>query len=204
MIIGKNYYEESQKLFSTGDSELDDILEEVYYSGIEDGYDYAQREFAEKTTTREERKRLKRDIKEAGLSKNDRDFILARARMKKSTNEDVIKSYEGDEEASDRLIERDKKLAKGLTAGLGAVAGAEIGATAAGGKGALIGGAAGAGLGYIGGHFLGKNAEEEERRHGKDPRYKTENEIRADYSRVALGKMTPEEFKKKWGRGYGD
>ena len=46
MIIGKNYYEESQKLFSTGDSELDDLLEEVYYSGLEDGYDYAQKEFA--------------------------------------------------------------------------------------------------------------------------------------------------------------
>ncbi len=49
MIIGKNYYEESQKLFSTGNEDLDDILEEVYYSGIEDGYDYAQREFAEKS-----------------------------------------------------------------------------------------------------------------------------------------------------------
>ena len=48
MIISKdNYYEEDEKLFSTGNDELDDILEEVYYSGIEDGYDYAQREFAE-------------------------------------------------------------------------------------------------------------------------------------------------------------
>ncbi len=45
MIILKNYYEEDEKLFSTGDSELDDILEEVYYSGLEDGYDYAQKEF---------------------------------------------------------------------------------------------------------------------------------------------------------------
>lgn len=52
MIIGKDlynsYYEEDEKLFSTGNEELDDILEEVYYSGIEDGYDYAQREFGEK------------------------------------------------------------------------------------------------------------------------------------------------------------
>ena len=46
MILRNNYYEEDEKLFSTGDEELDDILEEVYYSGIEDGYDYAQREFA--------------------------------------------------------------------------------------------------------------------------------------------------------------
>ena len=41
MIVYKD-----QKLFSTGDSELDGILEEVYYSGISDGYDYAQKEFA--------------------------------------------------------------------------------------------------------------------------------------------------------------
>lgn len=46
ILLKNNYYEEDEKLFSTGDSELDDILEEVYYSGIEDGYDYAQREFA--------------------------------------------------------------------------------------------------------------------------------------------------------------
>ena len=35
------------KLFSTGNNELDSLLTEVYYSGIEDGYDYAQREFAD-------------------------------------------------------------------------------------------------------------------------------------------------------------
>ena len=46
MILFNNYYEEDEKLFSTGDSNLDDLLEEVYYSGIEDGYDYFQKEFA--------------------------------------------------------------------------------------------------------------------------------------------------------------
>jgi len=51
MITGKEFIEsmgeyEDQKLFSTGNDELDAILEEVYYSGIEDGYDYAQKEFA--------------------------------------------------------------------------------------------------------------------------------------------------------------
>lgn len=56
MITGKQLvesYQEDEKLFSTGDEELDDILEEVYYSGIEDGYDYAQREFAEKKEKKE-------------------------------------------------------------------------------------------------------------------------------------------------------
>lgn len=48
-ISMENYYDEQERLFSTGDEELDDILEEVYYSGIEDGYDYAyeEREYAE-------------------------------------------------------------------------------------------------------------------------------------------------------------
>ena len=58
MILGRDlansYYEEDEKLFSTGDEELDDILEEVYYSGISDGYDYAQKEFASKVWDIEE------------------------------------------------------------------------------------------------------------------------------------------------------
>ena len=48
ILLKNNYYEEDEKLFSTGNSELDDILQEVYYSGLEDGYDYAQKEFGEK------------------------------------------------------------------------------------------------------------------------------------------------------------
>jgi hypothetical protein len=60
MIVYKNDYEEDEKLFSTGDSELDDILEEVYYSGIEDGYDYAQREFARTRYTQDDVDSLKR------------------------------------------------------------------------------------------------------------------------------------------------
>lgn len=50
MITGKQFAESweevDEKLFSTGNDELDEILEEVYYSGIEDGYNYAQKEFA--------------------------------------------------------------------------------------------------------------------------------------------------------------
>lgn len=48
MIVYKNNYVEDERLFSTGNDELDEILEEVYFSGIEDGYDYAyeEREFS--------------------------------------------------------------------------------------------------------------------------------------------------------------
>jgi hypothetical protein len=66
MIKGKEFAEkyfsqteESEKLFSTGDSELDSLLEEVYYSGIEDGYDYAQKEFAYTQDDIDNLKRLK-------------------------------------------------------------------------------------------------------------------------------------------------
>ena len=45
MIEFRNKYEEDERLFSTGNEDLDILLEEVYYSGIEDGYDYFQKEF---------------------------------------------------------------------------------------------------------------------------------------------------------------
>ncbi len=48
-LLKNDHYKE--KIFSTGDSELDNILEEVYYSGISDGYDYAQKEFANPVAT---------------------------------------------------------------------------------------------------------------------------------------------------------
>jgi hypothetical protein len=66
MILLKNgHYKEDEKLFSTGNPELDDILEEVYYSGISDGYNYAQREFAEKRETKTKRKELSKEDKAA-------------------------------------------------------------------------------------------------------------------------------------------
>jgi len=201
MIIGRNYYEESQKLFSTGNEDLDAILEEVYYSGIEDGYDYAQKEFAEKTTTRKERKELVKAIKKEKLSKEDLESILARARMAKSTNEDVIKANEGDKEAAKRLINRDKKILRVGSAATGGVSGAIMGSTA-GPKGALIGAGVGTAAGLAIGHLAGKGAEKQQKKHGNDKRYETDNKISDDYSRVALGKMTPKEFKDKWGGGF--
>jgi len=48
-LLDEDYNYDDERLFSTGNDELDDILEEVYYSGLEDGYDYAyeEREYAE-------------------------------------------------------------------------------------------------------------------------------------------------------------
>ena len=47
-LFSETEYEESKKMFSTGDEELDELLERVYSAGIEDGYDYAQKEFSKK------------------------------------------------------------------------------------------------------------------------------------------------------------
>ena len=45
--------EVEEKLFSTGNEELDELLEKVYSEGVNDGYDYAQKEFAEVVEQRE-------------------------------------------------------------------------------------------------------------------------------------------------------
>ena len=75
ILLKNNCYEEDEKLFSTGDEELDDILEEVYYSGIEDGYDYAQKEFAEKSkldfATRQDIKFINKINKKTGSKSED-------------------------------------------------------------------------------------------------------------------------------------
>lgn len=78
-------------------------------------------------------------------------------------------------------------------AGLGAGAGALIG----GKKGALIGGAAGAALGTASGYLSGKAMVHTAAHRGeKFAGYKTERWL--DNMKVADGKMSEEEFNKKW------
>ncbi len=69
ILFRNNYYEEDERLFSTGNEELDDILEEVYYSGLEDGYDYAyeEREYADKDNKREHDKTNEALLSGAGV-----------------------------------------------------------------------------------------------------------------------------------------
>ena len=93
MIIGKNYYEESQKLFSTGNDELDDILEEVYYSGIEDGYDYAQKEFANARKVKKAVTMATKDFEKAIRDISDKDQVweVYRKHRKKFENKKLIR-----------------------------------------------------------------------------------------------------------------
>ena len=90
MIIGRNYYEENQKLFSTGNEDLDTILEEVYYSGIEDGYDYAQKEFA---SARQVKKAIKMGTKNlAGIRQTTLPFSPERRTAVKKLQDNVLNS----------------------------------------------------------------------------------------------------------------
>ncbi len=129
MIIGRNYYEESQKLFSTGDSELDDILEEVYYSGIGDGYDYAQREFAAFGGVSENMKDYRTNAGKgrALISGGFTGLAARKAGVKEA--ERLSRRGASDREVEEGAGKKAARTAAGITAG-SAVAGA--GLTAAG------------------------------------------------------------------------
>lgn len=88
MIVYKNNYEGDERLFSTGDSNLDDILEEVYYSGVSDGYDYAQYEFSDK----KKKEKSNFDLDERMLQK------LRNASLKHSKGDKTEEERERDEE----------------------------------------------------------------------------------------------------------
>jgi hypothetical protein len=62
MIIGRNFaesYYEDERLYSTGSDELDDLLERAFC----EGYEYAQREFAEEEEEEDEPKKNHRGAK---------------------------------------------------------------------------------------------------------------------------------------------
>ena len=85
MILYRNSYVEDERLFSTGDSELDDILEEVYYSGLEDGYEYAQKEFAAVPKLAPKPRGPK--IKGVGSKRDNKKFLKTYERFRATGNE---------------------------------------------------------------------------------------------------------------------
>lgn len=67
MIIGRsliNEYYENEKLYSTGDNYLDELLERAFC----EGYEYAQREFAEKEEEEEKKAKRKKIAKKAAIA----------------------------------------------------------------------------------------------------------------------------------------
>ena len=200
MIIGRNYYEESQKLFSTGNEDLDAILEEVYYSGIEDGYDYAQKEFAEaklKFSDRMDVNRLKgtyagkngEKYKESHLKQADPDPEVRNAELKKVQKEHLKNSA--------KLAAVAVPVSAAIGAGLGKAAGVGAKETAL-----YYAGAAGVGTaaGTIGGQ-VGIGIAKAESKRAANGNEKAQKSIRKTRDEVLLasGKMTKEEFVKKWG-----
>lgn len=144
ILLKNNHYEEDEKLFSTGDSELDNILEEVYYSGIESGYEYAQKEFAQ---TQDSEKKPNNKGLNAGLAvagttaaagtglagysiaktkKNFKNFLANDAKAAELAKEGKIKlsrigNIQGNGGGIDKAMEfakNNKKLYKAGTAGM--------------------------------------------------------------------------------------
>lgn len=208
MIIGRKFAEkcfsqvdESEKLFSTGNEELDAILEEVYYSGIEDGYDYAQKEFSEKSKPRlldkvEINKRRKiyngrkgNEILESHLKQTDKDPNVRDKELK---------------EATKKLRNQELKTAAiGIPAA--ALGGAALGKYL---SGSPVEGAKQLGAAYTYGTLAGAAGNEAEiaiiKRNSRkaaegDKKAKKKIEKSRDWTLVASGKMTEEKFIKKWG-----
>ncbi len=141
MITGReliNGYYEDTKLYSTGDSDLDDLLEKAFC----EGYEYAQREFV-KAAEKEAKMQLAREILEAEEAGDTR---IAR-------------------ELKSRFVKKDRKLAKGIGMMAGSALGGMTGLAAGSatesdaatvGLGAL-GTGAGLGIGAGIGHNIGRH-----------------------------------------------
>jgi len=103
ILLKNNYSEEDEKLFSTGDSELDDILEEVYYSGISDGYDYFQKEFGNK----ENKIKKNKWIKELGKKfETEGPYIENASRKYGEAEGKLLGRYEGKRDLLNKLKDK--------------------------------------------------------------------------------------------------
>jgi hypothetical protein len=188
----------------------DENGEERYYSTTEfalsSNEDYNEKIFSKdekySRMSRKDRRQLRKDLKKEGLTYQDRTDIISRSRQFKPNLERYIAAVEGDEDAREAGYKDLRK--SGMTSGgvLGAYYGGALGNSIAGTSGAGIGAGLGAAAGVGIGYGASKLYENQARKHRDEKRYATEFAINADKDRVALGKMTPKEFKEKWGGGY--
>lgn len=200
MLIGRglversfSQYEEEERLYSTGNDELDDLLERAFC----DGYQYAQVEFAEK-----EDKEDSADDKDNEMKLGDKVNIWALKKLNTKKDREAI--AEGHRHGNWHKM--GVQSAKYAGAG-GAIGGALIGASATrggAGKKALgaLGGAAVAGglyggAGYVGTRIGGglRNVKNELSRDSAEKSARI-----ADRADVASGKMTKEEYLKRRAR----
>ena len=194
MILGKDYINghQEEKLYSTGDEMLDNLLERAFC----EGYELAQREYAE-----EEKKIKWLDKKNIEALKKlyNKDKELRDIRLKQ-VDEDPETRKEGNKQDLRRSTEASVKggiagsaAASGLAYGLSRLLGDDRKKSA---KNASISfGAAltGAGVRRLI-HKLGNKVREKNLIEGKERALKHRDTVR-----VAAGQMSEEEFAEKWG-----
>ena len=195
-------YQKEERLYSTGNDELDELLERAFC----EGYEYAQREFGK--AERKERRESNRKMKELGISKYDRDAILAQRKFYKKdpekyknvedmSSEDPEVRKKANKENTKRVAKRLVPYETAVGAGVGALAGSSLGKT---GKGAAIGAAGGAavgaGLTALNHHVYKKRSDKAEKYPGG--LHDQEIEKDRDTTKVAKGEMSEEEYANKY------
>ena len=199
MILGKDYINghQEERLYSTGDEMLDNLLERAFC----EGYELAQREYAE------EEKKIKwldkKNIEDLKKLYN-KDEELKNIHLKQ-VDEDPETRKEGNKQDLRRST---KASVKGGLTGSAAVGGLAYGLSRLLGddrkksaKSAIKSLSAGA-IGALTGtgverliHKLGNKVREKGLIEGKERALKTRDTIR-----VAAGQMSEEEFAEKWGK----
>lgn len=201
MKITKLYsnYQEEERLYSTGNEELDELLERAFC----DGYEYAQREFSKED--RKRRKERDKRLKESGVKWGDRQSIKAwdRSHQKGHTGWFTYDSYkkrnsDDPEVRKEGINEQMKRHIPAVAATMGLYGGAVRFPSDSRLKSAAIGAAIGAGAAGVGGgiaHLESRNAE-------KHPEGRAAKgfEKNRDMIKVVEGDMSEEEFVKKYGK----
>ena len=199
MILGKDYINghQEEKLYSTGDEMLDNLLERAFC----EGYELAQREYAEEEKKIKwlDKKNIEALKKFYNKDKELRDIHL------KQVDEDPETRKEGNKQ---ELRKSTKASVKGGIAGSAAVGGLAYGLSRLSGddrKESAKSAINSLGLGAIGAltgvgverliHKLGNKVREKDLIEEKKRALKTRDTIR-----VAAGQMSEEEFAEKWGK----
>lgn len=126
-LFSETGYEESEKMFSTGNEELDELLERVYSAGIEDGYDYAQKEFSKKEKKDKKKDKKKKSSLSAESSGRGygRSIILGGLPGAAGTYAGSREATQAEKEGADYSEIKDRATSKGAL--VGAVGGASLG-----------------------------------------------------------------------------
>ena len=200
MILGKDYINghQEEKLYSTGDEMLDNLLERAFC----EGYELAQREYAE-----EEKKIKWLDKKNIEALKKlyNKDEELRDIHLKQ-VDEDPETRKEGNKQGLRKGTKKAIKLGAANTAAMSGLAygfsrlllGQDRRESAKFASIPLVGGAIGSLTGVGVGRLinkLGNKVREKDLIEGKERALKNRDAIR-----VAAGQMSEEEFAEKWGK----